>query len=335
MKPYLELTVGGQFRRLREAAFDACRQFDIRAVSLEPLNHGENTTFRALDQSGERYVIRIHRPGYQTRESIDSELMFLDALTAGTDLNIPTPRKTPSGEHIVEVAAKGVEGVRLAVAFNWIDGKFVGRRITEAQLVLTGELTARLHKFAENYTLPEGFERRTWDQEFTLKNAESRLREFTDPTPFHDTCELVDQAMARYGTESEHGLIHADLHFGNVFFTSIGIAAIDFDDLGFAHFAYDYAVTLLSVRKCAEYERLRDAYAKGYESVRLLPKDWVHRTDVFMAARTIFMCDWFFTRDDNPRLREYRAELLPKWGADLQRFVETGTIVEPRDENAA
>jgi len=335
MKPYLELTVAGQFRRLREAALDACRQFGIEVVTLEPLNHGENTTFRALDKLGEWHVIRIHRPGYQTFNSIDSELKFLEALNADTNLNVPAPRKTPSGDHIVEVSAKGVDGSRWAVAFNWIDGSFVGKRVTEGQLQSTGRLTASLHAFTENYTLPNGFERRVWDGEFTLKNAESRLGEFADPRPFHAACEIVRKQIDGFGRNKEFGLIHADLHFGNVFFTPAGIAAIDFDDLGFAHFAYDYAVTLISVRRRPQFEMLRDAYAEGYREVRSLPKDWIDRLEVFMAARVIFMVDWFFTRDDNPRLREYRAEALPKWCLDLQRYLETGTIVEPLDERAA
>lgn len=335
MKPYLELTVSGQFRRLREAALDACRQFGIEVVSLEPLNHGENTTFRVLDKLGEKHVIRIHRPGYQTFKSIDSELKFLEALSCGIDLNVPKPRKTPHGDHIVEVSASGVDGSRLAVAFNWIDGRFVDKRVTEDQLRGTGKLTASLHSFAENYTPPKGFERRVWDSEFTLKNAESRLGEFVDPQPFHSACELVRKQLDGFGRKKEYGLIHADLHFGNVFFMKNGIAAIDFDDLGYAHFAYDYAVTLSSLRRRPQFDMLKDAYAEGYEAVRALPKDWIDRLEVFMAARVVFMVDWFFTRDDNPRLREYRAEALPKWCLDMQRYLETGSLIERAGEPAA
>jgi Ser/Thr protein kinase RdoA (MazF antagonist) len=329
MKPFLDLTVAGQFRRLREAAFDACRQLSIEVVALKPLNHGENTTFQALDKFGEKHVIRIHRPGYQTFNSIDSELKFLDALNVGTDLNVPKPRKSPTGEHIVEVSAMGVDGSRLAVAFNWLDGRFLDKRVTDDDLIATGKLTASLHAFIENYKQPKGFERRTWDSEFTLKNAEARLGEFVDPEPFFEACTLISKQIEAFGREAEYGLIHADLHFGNVFFTPTGIAAIDFDDLGFAHFAYDYAVTLGSLRKRENFRSLRDAYAKGYENVRPLPKDWIERLEVFMAARLIFMVDWFFTRDDNPRLREYRDEVLPRWGRDLKRYVETAALTEP------
>jgi len=335
MKPYLELTVAGQFRRLREAAFDACRQFGIEAVSLHPLNHGENTTFRVLDKAGERHVIRIHRPGYQTFNTIDSELRFLEDLAYATNLNIPQPRRTPNGGHIVEVSAKGIEGSRLAAAFNWMDGRFLGKRVSEEDLAATGGLTASLHNFVDGYTLPQGFDRRTWDGEFSLSNAALRLSEFVEPDPFHEACAKVTSHLDGFGKQQEYGLIHADLHFGNVFFTPHGIAAIDFDDLGFAHYAYDYAVTLLTMRRRENFDALCAAYASGYERVRKLPSDWRERLEVFMAARVIFMVDWFFTRDDNPRLRGYRQEFLPKWEEDLKRYVRTGSIVDRPREPAA
>jgi Ser/Thr protein kinase RdoA (MazF antagonist) len=328
MKPYLDLTVGGQFGRLRAAAEDACRQFDIKATEWKRLNHGENTTFRVTDERGETHVIRIHRPGYQTFESIDSELRFLEALEAGTDLNVPKPRHTPSGEHIVRVSAKGVEGERYAVAFNWIDGKFIDERITDRHMVLTGELTATLHRFADNWRLPEGFTRRNWHDEFHLTNSIDRLHEFVNPKPFVDAYELMRRQIAAYGTDNNYGVIHADLHFGNAFFPPTGIAAIDFDDLGFANYAYDYAVTMTSYRRDRRFDKLRKAYGEGYEKVRPLPKDWHERIEVFMAARLIFMVDWFFTRDDNPRLRGYRDKALPIWEKSLERYLATGSLRE-------
>src|SRR5688572_15421163 len=201
MKPYLDLTVGGQFRRLRAAGTDACRQFCIDVAEMKNLNHGENTTFRVTDTSGEKHVIRIHRPGYQTFETIDSELTFLEAIQANTDLNVPKPRHTPSGEHIVQVSAKGVDGERYAVAFNWIDGKFVDERVTDRHMSLTGELTAKLHKFADEWNMPIGFKRRNWHDEFHLTNSIDRLDEFVNPQPFVDAYQLMRKQIGSYGTD--------------------------------------------------------------------------------------------------------------------------------------
>lgn len=328
MKPYDELTAHGQFRRLRAAALDACRQFDISAVELKPLNHGENTTFRVTDDAGDMHVVRIHRPGYQTPATIVSELRFLEALSRETPLNVPKPRKTPSGDWLAHVSAKGVEGSRVAVVFDWIEGRFVSRNATPPQLRQVGALTAALHRFAETFREGEGFERRVWDREFTLKNAVGRLEETVNAAPFYEACEFVAKQIRGYGKASEYGLIHADLHFGNVLFTPTGIATIDFDDLGYAHFAYDYGVTLQALSRKDLLPQYREAYAGGYASVRPLPKDWAERLEVFMAARVVFMTEWFYNRDDNPELRGYRDKLMPRYQQDLERFLSTGSLYE-------
>jgi Ser/Thr protein kinase RdoA (MazF antagonist) len=335
MKPYLELSVGGQFRRIRGAAMDACWKFDIDPVEITNLHHGENTTFCVTDNSGEKHVVRIHRPGYQTFETINSELRFLEALQNETDLNVPRPRKTKGGEHIVPVAAKGVPEERYAVVFNWIDGKFIHQRITVRHMSMTGELTAKLHAFADRWHKPEGFARRNWHEDFHLNNALPRLDKGADFAVFANAAKLIRSQVESYGTAQEFGIIHADLHFGNVFFPKVGIAAIDFDDLGFANYAYDYAVTLSSYRRDRRFEKLRDAYGEGYQGIRPLPADWHERTEQFMAARLIFMIDWFFTRDDNPRLSSYRDKAIPIWQTDLERYLSTGSVRESITVSAA
>jgi|ETNmetMinimDraft_20_1059909.scaffolds.fasta_scaffold426085_2 Ser/Thr protein kinase RdoA (MazF antagonist) len=51
-------------------------RFGLRpAALLALLSHRENAVFRLDDAvSGARYVLRIHRPGYQNQRSIRSEL---------------------------------------------------------------------------------------------------------------------------------------------------------------------------------------------------------------------------------------------------------------------
>ncbi|MGI8924794.1 MAG: phosphotransferase [Fimbriimonadales bacterium] len=101
---------------------------------------------------------------------------------------------------------------------------------------------------------------------------------------------------------------------------------IDFDDLGWAHHAYDYAVTLSQFRGKDNFEHLREAYGEGYSKARPLPKDWRERLEVFMAARVLMMTEWLFSREDNPRLRSWRDKMLPRRHGDLEKYVATGSL---------
>ena len=54
------------------------------------INLSENHTFR-IDAPAGRTVLRVHRPGYHTAASIESELAWLEALRRDTDLPVVRP----------------------------------------------------------------------------------------------------------------------------------------------------------------------------------------------------------------------------------------------------
>ena len=69
----------------------------------------------------------------------------------------------------------------------------------------------------------------------------------------------------------EFGLIHADLHLGNVLFWRGEVRVIDFDDCGFGYWLYDIAVALWELRYRTDYEDFRSALIEGYTQHRPLP----------------------------------------------------------------
>ena len=65
-----------------DVAAAALDRFGLSAEATATLcNVSENHTYRVDDpDSGQRYALRLHRPGYRTREQIESELVWVDAL---------------------------------------------------------------------------------------------------------------------------------------------------------------------------------------------------------------------------------------------------------------
>jgi Ser/Thr protein kinase RdoA (MazF antagonist) len=324
MKAYLELTSGGQMRRLRKAAVDACQKLGIEPGKVQPLNHGENTTFAVTEPNGKKWNLRLHRPGYQTRASVESELEFLAKLhpKLGSGFVCPGPHR----QGTVIATAPGVED-RIASALEWIDGKFLGDGVEPRHLFAVGKVTARLHQFAEAFSPSAPFTRNAWHDPIALsENAVAEIEAFVPAEDFVKARNILEDRIAVLGKSAEYGLIHADLHLGNVFFAKGAVAVIDFDDLGWAHHAYDYAVSLTQFRNAADFVDLREAYGEGYETLRPLPKGWRDRLEVFLAARIVAMTQWFMMRKDNPRLRGYAAEALPRWAVEMERYVRTGSL---------
>lgn len=74
----------------------------LTITRLSFIAHGENTTFR-VDSGDARFLMRVHRPnrhspGVDSQVAVGSELDWLAALQADTDLSVPTPIRARSGQ---------------------------------------------------------------------------------------------------------------------------------------------------------------------------------------------------------------------------------------------
>jgi len=284
MKPFDTLTYRGQVARLKRLAGQALLDYTIGEAHLTPLAHMANTTFLVKANDGERYVIRIQPPRSseaiprRTEDQIRSEMEWLAALQRDTDLVVPEPVRTRDGQLITRASIEGVPEVRVCVMFRWVDGQFLDKSLTPDHLERVGVFTARLHEHAAlHFDPPEGFTRPRPD-DLPDKVVNSIVGTFAEVRPKEDVAvvaevlEKVQGALAALGTGPDvFGLIHADLHQSNYLFHRGEVRAIDFDDCGYAHFLYDFAVTLRELGHKPDYPQLKAALLKGYRSVRPLP----------------------------------------------------------------
>ena len=85
MKPFYELKPQGRIRRLRVLAQAALQNYDLSVANLRFMSDGWNYVFRVDTTGGEKFVLRITRPG-KSSEDVGSEMMWLDALRRDTEL---------------------------------------------------------------------------------------------------------------------------------------------------------------------------------------------------------------------------------------------------------
>ncbi|MGB5757490.1 MAG: phosphotransferase, partial [Acidimicrobiales bacterium] len=119
-------------------------------VALELVSLSENAVFRVDTEDGGRHALRLHRPGYNSRAEMDSELAWVEALRAA-GVDTPLIRRDAGGNGFrevdieLEVEGEGEIGVerevergvrsevagetprvgtetRLAGLIEWIDG---------------------------------------------------------------------------------------------------------------------------------------------------------------------------------------------------------------------
>ncbi|MBU0554256.1 phosphotransferase [Myxococcota bacterium] len=329
-KPYLELTYRGQARRLGAMAREALARFGLTDASRPRLLfHGENTTFEARAPTG-RYVIRVHRPGYQPEANIRSEMDWLDALARDTDLHVPRPRVGLDGERVQTITVEGVPEPRHVVLFEWIDGaRFQKKRRTQSDFHAIGALCARLHAHAAAWTPPEGFTRHRLDEEGLL-GAEAiwgdprQIEALTPPQRrlVTEAADALQQKLVAFGKGPDRfGLVHADLHTGNVLMKGGVARAIDFDDAAFSWHAYDACVCLQHDWRAPERAELLQAWLQGYRGVRPFPQAQVDVIEDFMMVRRLMILSWLDQRRDNPKLREILTTRLTPAIEELKAYM--------------
>ena len=287
-----------------ELAAAALGRFGLSQDATAALcNVSENHTYRVEDpESGRRYALRLHRPGYRTAVQIESELEWLDALRADGAVDTCVPVPAPGGEFVVEVAVDGTQP-RNVVLFEWLDGSepdLEGEAVIAGFRTL-GAVSARMHAHARAWRLPAGFDRPAWDYERTL-GAGGHWGRWQDGLGMgaEELALLgrLDGAIARrlaaYGQgDDRFGLIHADIRLANLLVDDDGhVRVIDFDDSGFAWFMYDFATTVSFMEDHPRVPELREAWLEGYRTVAPLAAEEEAELDTFVMLRRLLLVAW-------------------------------------------
>ncbi|HET8911704.1 MAG TPA: phosphotransferase [Ktedonobacteraceae bacterium] len=330
MQRYEDLTRAGQVRRMHTLAKLACTNYELGEISLTPLAHFFNTTFRIDNRkSGERFVVRIHRAGGPGVQAIESELHWLQALRSDVGLVVPEPVLTREGKLVTCVTTPGIPEPRQCVIFRWVDGRFLRAQLGIKEVERVGAFMATLHLHAEGYIVPASFSRPRWDYEGVCGGALgidlAQSRRHLSPEGqaiLARASQSVQQAMRSLGEDrAVFGLIHADLYERNYLFSSQEVHAIDFDGCGRGYYLFDIGVSFSTLMARSNYAALRAAFLAGYRSVRGLSIEHEALIDTFIAARLIGHIQWLAAHIEEPAYGERARKRIAYELAELSTLL--------------
>ena len=288
-----------QIHRLRKLAHASLEKFGYSAYRLTLLQHLVNTTFRLHCAQG-RYLVRIHRARVQTE--VESELIWLEALAHETTVPVQVPQRSLDGKMIVVGRQSGLPTPYPVTVLSWLDGKILPQdHRSPPHFHKLGQLVAELHHHAQHWTPSFELDRPIYDSTSVLRTDRVFGEDGITYTPLpaevradlqtlHERLQEVEQQLGK--TPDQFGLIHSDLSFGNVLFTTDEVLPIDFDDCGFGYYLYDLAVILAGPWERPGFQQRRDALLLGYREICELPNEHLNLIPTFMAMRASSLGQW-------------------------------------------
>ncbi len=309
-----------QVRRLRKFAEQALRAYPIGKYELKFIQHGENCTFKVITKK-QNYLLRIHRANYHSKKSIHEELKWLRYLNENSEIDVQSPIEAKYKTLVNELNFPQV-GKRYFVLLTWKDG-FVKYKKSINDFYSVGSLLAELQNNTinsrhRNYWMAEGLlgNNATFGSIKLLKDNFPKAYEQLEPC----RREVLNQLKVYESKkDAKIGLMHADLHFGNMIWTKNGVSPIDFDDCGNGIQVYDLAVTFYSssnfFKKIGKRQTslMKHSLIDGFNSKKALSQIDIDLIPHLVRARDILMIAWLCERQDNPVLRDHlNKELMTK-----------------------
>lgn len=331
MKKFEDSSYLAQVRRLRKLAEEAVKKFPVKVKTIYFIHHGENATFKVTDNKNQKYLLRIHRGGYHTVGAIREELAWVENVGCMTDLKVPVPLRSKENNLVENIFLSEINRERQCCMFHWIEGERMWKGLSEKHLYLIGQNMGKLQKHTgkrkvkhRNYWTADGLLGKNPKMGPVTNLSVATKKEQEIITRKRDEVFKVIKAYEqKYPQRS--GLIHADMHLGNVIFAKNEMGIIDFDDSGYGAYMYDVVIPLIMTRHALKERKdlklmpkFKEAMLKGYSENMNIEQIDMDMIDWYEKARAITMLGWVQSRSDNPRINAFFKRNVKRTAKYLQ-----------------
>jgi Ser/Thr protein kinase RdoA (MazF antagonist) len=309
---------------LDNVARQALAEYDMSGFTLMFIRHSDNVTYKVETPSLGAYLLRIHVPvtdamgahGADT-SAVNSELLWLEALSRDTDLILQKPVRNQTGALVTQVKVENSASPVNCTLMHWVDGQPYHRDLdSEETAHQIGEILAKLHIHVSQWQIPEGFKRPKRDIgyfEEVLRGFQPALNDgrvsSSDYSEFKTSIALLTETLRSLEESRQtHGLIHADTHKGNMLYHDGKIRLIDFSFCAFGNFMFDLGVCFSDMK-----ESLHQGFLEGYQSLRALPDDYQRLIEGFFVGSMVGTFSYWVA---NPKTQEVLVMKVPQIARD-------------------
>ena len=233
-----------------------------------------------------RYIFRVYLNGKYYVRSADAFRFELDLLDYLHKRKVRVAYPLPQSDGTL-LGWTSVGADRRAFAlFSYAPGETVEELPSAKQSLELGKTIASFHLAAN--TFASRHERYHLDLEYLAEQPlkligqqdSKEIREALEALQPVD--ELIDAVKRFEASGDEYGIIHGDIHPGNLHFQGDRITLFDFDHCAYGWRAYDLTPALSLP------DEQREAFLQGYESLRPLSEDERALLPTFAKLRTLW-----------------------------------------------
>jgi Ser/Thr protein kinase RdoA (MazF antagonist) len=258
----------------------------VDPVSCRFLSRGDSDIYR-VKTSTRNYYLKIHRPP-KSLELAEAEALFVSALSA-SGIEVVKPLQRRDGQYAHRVFAP--EGIRPMLLYEEAPPP-LPKEMDVGLLSQIGKKVALVHdaadKMGEAFDIPE-IDLEGHHQEgvfFTSQFLSDEERKYFEEV----STQLKNFLQKQSRISPAFGLCHADLVMSNIRLTKEGkVTFFDFSNALRIWRAYELAIVYWSqnYRYKDNGEKLWEAFLKGYQSNRTLPKLISENINEFLVLRQI------------------------------------------------
>ncbi|MFD1394693.1 phosphotransferase enzyme family protein [Kroppenstedtia eburnea] len=305
---------------------ETAERYGVLKDQVHFLKDAENYVYE-FEKDNRPYILRITHTIRRQPDYIMGELEWLNYLA---DHGLNVSRAVPSAKgNLIESIPADI-GQFLAVAYEKAPGNIVGEEDWNESFFQTwGQYVGRMHSLTKEYRLSHpAYKRQEWYEEDQL-----HLRRYVPPDQTQ-VFKKADQLMKRIHqlpkSRDSYGLVHTDLHQGNLHWHEGRITAFDFDDIGYNWFMNDIAIILYNVQwfptvpyeDKAEFVRhFFTHFVLGYRKENDLDPWWDQHIPDFLRLRHMLLYGLFHQFMDLDHLQDEEAKMLRQYRHDIENEI--------------
>lgn len=309
----------------------ACKFYEFEGSDLINLHGFENFVYGFGD-----YVIRFVHSSHRSYEMVLAEIEFIDYLN-NNGASVSTIIHSKMNNISERVVVNDTEYFTVTL-FTKAPGAFIKKEeMNEELFYILGREIGKLHRVTKAFK-PLHF-RNEFDQENYI-DLYHKYIPLEDAMIIKKCEEVIIKVKQIPKNNANYGLIHTDLHFGNIYKDNNRLTFFDFDDSSYHYFVSDIAVVLYyyftftnkEANRIKKGKVILESLLKGYRECHSISDEMLNHLNDFLKFREtilylVLIGDDQFS-NNNPTMELFISQLRTNILNDIPFFDDLNDLLD-------